>query len=462
MIGSIISATLSQAEMDFAWSGTFEVTNPASFQRIRIDDPIDLELGGEIFKLIVDNKTLERDGVGMPRLTVSVISPTVRFTTPRATPLDRVWDSPVWARDAAEESIGEAVEWDLVNWLITGGRLAVHEALPLDVVRTITAAVGGLVESLPDGTLRVRHRFPVAVPAWATANVDHVLTDESDNLSCRESHILRTRVNKVLVRGYLPSGTGFLSVEVDSRPDGLNHGRTSFFAGDTAHLLVHAGDDVALEDPLVSAGVILPGGWQVISMTQDLVFNRVATATLDKPAIGIDSVIWIGNDLGDLTLESDNRTVSVPNAGVAIARVTYRSIACAWGLSSPSTVAGLSEYPVQVHFSGTTGEVLDAGEIFCQRGDGAFRGTDISDPLLTTDEAKRSRGRAEIDAGESLQEVSLTCLHRPGFMPGQLVEVHDALMGLSWRGKITSVSHFAAGAKLITSLELLRYVQPSV
>ncbi|MBF0213791.1 MAG: hypothetical protein HQM00_09550, partial [Magnetococcales bacterium] len=219
-------------------------------------------------------------------------------------------------------------------------------------------------------------------------------------LSCRESHILRTRVNKVLVRGYLPSGSGFLSAEVDSRPDGLNHGRTSFFAGDTAHLLVHAGDDVALEDPLVSTGVILPGEWQMITVTQDLMFNRVATATLDKPAIGIDSVIWLGNDLGVITLESDRRTVSVPNAGVAIARVTYRSHARSWSLSAPSTVAGLNEYPVHVHLTGTTGESLGSGEIFCQRGDGAFRGADISDPLLSTDDAKRSRGRAEIDAGE--------------------------------------------------------------
>ncbi|MBF0174145.1 MAG: hypothetical protein HQL83_11970 [Magnetococcales bacterium] len=197
-------------------------------------------------------------------------------------------------------------------------------------------------------------------------------------------------------------------------------------------------------------------------MTQDVVFNGTATATLDKPAFAIDSVIWIGNNLGPLSKEADDRTLTVPNAGVAIARVTYRTRAKAWRLYAPPMVAGLDEFPVNVHFVGSTQEILGSGEIYCQRGDGAFRGLDISDPLLTSDEAKRSRGRAEIDAGESLQEVSLSCLHRPGFMPGQLVEVHDALMGQSWRGKITSVSHSAAGAKLITSLELLRYVQPAI
>ena len=71
---------------------------------------------------------------------------------------------------------------------------------------------------------------------------------------------------------------------------------------------------------------------------------------------------------------------------------------------------------------------------------------------------RRSRGRAEIDTGESLQEMALTCVYRPGLLPGQLVEIHDSFMGRSWRGKITSVSHNANGPKVITTLDLLRYV----
>ncbi len=331
------------------------------------------------------------------------------------------------------------------------------------MVKTIAEAAGGKIESTPEGRLQVRHRFPVAVPDWSTAIVDHVLTDESDNLSCRESHTLRTRVNKVLVRGYLPTGsTGFLTAEVDGRVDGPNAGRTTFYGGDAVHLMIHVGDDVTLLDPLVSSGVVWLDGQEEITLTEDLVFSLATTATLSKPALGIDSELWFGLNLGPLTLESDQRTVTARFPGVAIVRVTYRSIAQHWIAWVPETVAGHDAFPFQVRFAGTTGTRLNSGEIFCQRGDGAFRGPDISDPLLATDDTKRSRGRAEIDAGESLQEVFLTCLHRPGFMPGQLVEVHDALMGQSWRGKITSVSHTAQGSKLTTSLELLRHVQPIV
>jgi len=73
-------------------------------------------------------------------------------------------------------------------------------------------------------------------------------------------------------------------------------------------------------------------------------------------------------------------------------------------------------------------------------------------------DSMRSRGRAEIDTGEALQEVSLTCIFRPGVMPGQIAEIHDSMMGRSWRGKITGISHAFAGARVTTSLNLVRHV----
>ncbi|MEO5330561.1 MAG: hypothetical protein H7839_00950 [Magnetococcus sp. YQC-5] len=459
---NIISASLSQAEHDYAWSGSMELTDPAAYQRIRIDDPIFLQLGEETFKLIVDSKTMDRDGVGRPKLMVSLISPTARFTTPRAETIDEVWNEPVWAKDAVEIALGESVEWDLVNWQIAGGRLAVYGAYPLDIARTIVEAAGGMVETLPSGVLRARHRFPVAVPAWETAIVDHVLTDTSDNLACRESHTSRIRVNKILIRDFLPSGTGYLAVELDARAEGPNHGKTFFSGGDTAHLLVSTGPGVKRTTAKSSAGSLLDGAWAIIEQTQDVVFSNTGTALLDKPADSIESVVWIGNDLGVLTLEVDKRTLSAEKVGVAIARVRYKILTQSLSLTVPGTVGGLSDFQVQVSLAGETFETLGTGEIYCQRGDGLAEGTAVSEPLLSSDDAKRSRGRAEIDAGEPLQEVSLTCLHRAGILPGQLIEIHDSLMGQSWRGKIISVSHAAQGARLTTSLEILRRVQLTV
>ncbi|MBF0310536.1 MAG: hypothetical protein HQL56_13505 [Magnetococcales bacterium] len=452
----LLSGQVSLSEGDVFWTGLLELDDPASYQLVRVGGLITLSVGGAVFALLVDNKTLQRDGVGMPRFSVSVISPTARFSTPRATPIERTWATPIQARAAAEEVIGQEIDWGIVDWLIPGGRLAVHNAAPIEVVRTIAEAAGGVVETLPGGGLRVRHRFPVRVPDWATATPDHVLTDAADNLSCRESHMLRHRVNRVLVRGYLPQA-GYIAAEVDSRPDGLNQGRDGFLSGETAHLLIHAGPDLTGVALTSSAGVLLPGAPQTIQATQDIVFDGVATGSLDKPAISIASVIWLGNDLGTLTLEADRRTLSAERSGVAIARIQYTTLATSWSLTAPESVAGLDDYPVQVRATALSGGTPLDGEIVCQRGAGDHPGEDISDPLLADTLAKLSRGRAEIDAGESLQEVSLVCVYR-SVLPGHLVEIHDALMGQSWRGKVTSVSHHFEGVKATTSLEIVRYV----
>ncbi|MBF0154773.1 MAG: hypothetical protein HQL64_13615 [Magnetococcales bacterium] len=143
--------------------------------------------------------------------------------------------------------------------------------------------------------------------------------------------------------------------------------------------------------PLVSTGVVWLDGQEETTITKDLVFSLATTATLSKPALGIDSELWFGLNLGPLTLETDQRTVTARFAGVAIVRVTYRSMMQHWIAWVPETVAGHDEFPFRVRFAGTTGVRLGSGEIFCQRGDGAFRGADISDPLLSTDDANPTR-----------------------------------------------------------------------
>ncbi|MBF0130997.1 MAG: hypothetical protein HQL75_00210 [Magnetococcales bacterium] len=550
MINSIISVNLSQSEGDFLWTGSIELTNPLSFHRIKIGDKIDLELGGELFKLIVDNKSLNRDGVNNPSMTVSVASPTARFSSPRAKLISKVWNEPVWSRLAAESVIGEYIEWQLVDWMITGGQLAVDNASPIDIIRTIASAAGGMVESKPDGTLKVRNRFPVPVPQWDTAFVDHVLTDEYDNLSCTENHIFPSRVDKVVIRS--ESASKSISAEVDSRRDGFNGGRTTFFPGDTVYILVFKDDGVNLEDPMYSDGNMRFVGERNIKFSQDVTFSNTNVATLNKQSYQIENYIWIGRGLGSLSLSADRKSVVAEYSGVGIARVNYYSHATVWALTSPfdyrmidsetvheitfsnansvtldrpvdsikqfswtsgnlgnltllankrtilaermpvptyknsykpiakarvtlvssaaQAVAKFAEYasfdidvfPILTRFGGSFLDGLGAGELICQRGDGEFSGEDITDPLLTTELAKRSRGQAEIDSGESLQEVSLTCIHRPGFMPGQLVEVHDALFGKSWRGKITGVTHDANQTHIVTSLEIVRYYESQI
>jgi hypothetical protein len=52
--------------------------------------------------------------------------------------------------------------------------------------------------------------------------------------------------------------------------------------------------------------------------------------------------------------------------------------------------------------------------------------------------------------------MSMTMIYVSGVRPGMLVEIHDALQGRSWRGKVTRVRHVLQGNVVMTELDLIR------
>lgn len=144
-----------------------------------------------------------------------------------------------------------------------------------------------------------------------------------------------------------------LSAEVDGRDDGLNGGETSFAPGDTAYFLIYKSSNVTYDTPVSSAGTISAAGSQItVTKEDDIQFADADSATLSIPAESISSVTWLGRSLGSLTLQADKTTVKASAKGVAVARVTYTCKADAFGLASPATLAGLTDFSILVFILG--------------------------------------------------------------------------------------------------------------
>jgi len=95
-------------------------------------------------------------------------------------------------------------------------------------------------------------------------------------------------------------------------------------------------------------------------------------------------------------------------------------------------------------------------DIIVVRGEGDKRGPDIADPMLSEISVATERGRVEIDASTPARSVQVSANFRPGIKAGQLIEVLDALQGVSWRGKITAVDNAIEGVRLSTRLTVQR------
>lgn len=140
-----------------------------------------------------------------------------------------------------------------------------------------------------------------------------------------------------------------LSAEIDTRPAGLNGGKSSFFPADDVYFLLYKSSNVEVDSIDCSAGsVALHAGAVTVTKTEDFNFEDTDSITLDVPADAITSHKFIGRDLGALTLQADKMTVKAATKGLAVCRITYTATAAAYVLRSPATVSGETDFTILV------------------------------------------------------------------------------------------------------------------
>ena len=141
-----------------------------------------------------------------------------------------------------------------------------------------------------------------------------------------------------------------LTAELDSRPDGLNGGNTSFVGGDSPFFLVYKSDDLALSF-ITTQGGIRSSGTVTTEVTQWVTFTNSKSVRLSKPPLGSVSLEHFGGDTGANVVGED---VVLSEPGVAVYKATYDSKAYAYQMTNiPTTINGETSFQVVVVITGT-------------------------------------------------------------------------------------------------------------
>ena len=325
----ILQATLSCDEDSPVWIARIELADRSDFARIGLGDALTLTLGLESFVLIVDGKTLSRESISVQRHEITAVSPAAGLESPFAASLSVYSDSPCSARETVEGLVAgavaaeiRAVQWDLPDWLIPAGRLMLDSVTPLSAARSIVAAIGGIVESAPDGTLICRARHPVRIPNYATASVTHFLFD-SDVLGS----VARIAPNRGFNRVTLANEEGSESalpdrIEYVPEVDDPRQGRVQAWLGrERAVVLAHTGHP---DTVISSLGTVL----QEESETLEFI-DGVSSARY--PVDAIQSIAWQHNNLGDVTADRENLAAAI--RGYSLLKFSYRTRAQHWRVS---------------------------------------------------------------------------------------------------------------------------------
>jgi len=324
-----ISGAVIRADQEApGWSGSLELVSESEYRALALGTDFVLHTPGEDFALFVGSKTKTRK-FGETRYQVNFLSPAARLGPEYHAPIT-LPDSAGWAADFATSAVG-ALSWEMVNWQIPAGRLAMENAAPLEVAQYIAQAAGGWIGTTANGGLFARPVYKTPIAQWEQAAPDLVLSDDQDNLSMSEEFSGRERWNSVQITDLeLPGRTWSLNAELDE--DSKTSGTLRLHSRPWTELveMTHTGrPTVFLEARPV----------EIRTLTEEIEFKGGAANT-SAPVYQIIGVTWLYADLGQVTAELDNNALTAPGGnGYSIARIQYTTRAMRWrvGNAEPET-----------------------------------------------------------------------------------------------------------------------------
>ncbi|MBF0097503.1 MAG: hypothetical protein HQM04_16700 [Magnetococcales bacterium] len=127
---------------------------------------------------------------------------------------------------------------------------------------------------------------------------------------------------------------GSVQVEIDSRPDGLNQGVSSWVPGDTAYFLVYATPNARVLSVSSSFGEVTMVGPVEVQHEEELVFEHSDSAQLSHPCTAITQIAWSGEGLGNVAVAANGTGIKADRSGTVAVRVWYNAVPVVYRLET--------------------------------------------------------------------------------------------------------------------------------
>lgn len=312
----IVEGDISTSEGGYTWEGNFTLADVADYVQFAQDQPFTVNLYGEVYNFVVDGKELTRNGPAQISARLIGVSPSARFSSPRAVEQDYLWDTTITVLDAVNQVTANDISWGTVNWHIPGFRLGFDNAPALDVVKALAEAAGAVVESSKTGQLRVRPRYPISVPDYPVATPDQVYIETSDILSVSETYAIGEIYNKFRIADVDLAENDGLEWVPDYQGGLIGYMRCFPYPWRTDVNLIHTGD-----------GTVYIGPQEVGYTEKDEVVEVYqGQGAVEYPIYAVLDVEMLGVNVGSITFSTDVREFTVSGPALnSVIRIRYRT-----------------------------------------------------------------------------------------------------------------------------------------
>jgi len=229
------------------------------------------------------------------------------------------------------EILGQAVVWDVVDWLLPTSKVSVASASPLDAANTLLQAIGALVVSNPDGTLRVRYKYPNNWDTLKSISPSHIVGEGFDILSATSGYEYRKGYNSY----WISDSDASYSDKITWVPDEINIltgvAKVEPFPYRSSWELATTSEFPITLSPM---GEILEDFTEVV----EIIGGKGSTK---ETILAIGSVVWLSVPLGALSFEPYTSGITAPstvNYGYGLVKVTYTNKSYRFNISAPYAI----------------------------------------------------------------------------------------------------------------------------
>jgi hypothetical protein len=194
-------------------SATVTLADAADYALAQVGTPVVLTLHGTDYHVQVESRQRQRSH-GEWSYTISCLSPAAWLDAPYSATINGA-QTGLASVVAATLAGTISLSWATVDWTLALGDLFATDQTQLALIRQLAAAPGGVLLSLPDGSLVVEPAYPVAVNVWPQSAASAVIREGMDVLSSGETDDHRPGYNVYLITDQV-SAADTLRIDTES------------------------------------------------------------------------------------------------------------------------------------------------------------------------------------------------------------------------------------------------------
>ena len=346
----IIGINIDSGIDKYAILGSLTLASEADYINCPLLGEVECVLNDYSFKFFIENrgKQIANEGTSY---TVSMVSPTAKLDSPYSKTMVLSFNNGLYASEIVQQMADYKniiVDWQLdVDWIIPSYAISANGETPLTVIKKIVNAVGGIVQTKPNGDMAIISQYPISPKDFEIEEPTVIFSSETDIISMEDSIEINDGTNAFVITDQGTSGAEIKLEEINiSDTEKLVRGFRIPFADGPFDLVTSGGDFISINKTIGFITAVIPVDFNTSDNSEEWEYIEFIdwVGKTQYPIYEVDGVSiieweWLSEDLGSFQISENGTLTCTSKIGKSesLLRIKYNTKYWEWVVTGPES-----------------------------------------------------------------------------------------------------------------------------